>query len=189
MGFVYVPAYQKQINAADRFGGVNCAAYSAAMAIDRATMGGTVVTGKQVRAASNEPVPDPQSPGLNIPQLVNVAFGWHVELVNRTGAPWTSLLTALREHRGVILAGDYDQIPAQYSGQVSFKGDHGVYVNHLNNDGTECWWMDPLHKAGGQYIPLTVAQAYATKFARRIGIYPGLAFATTRQTPSLAVAP
>ncbi len=186
MSFIYKPAHQNQIVATDIYGGVNCSAYSCAMSIDRATMGGTLVTGKQVRAASNEPRPDPQSPGLNIPQLVNVAFGWHVEIINRTGAPWSAVMAALNEGRGVILQGDYDQIPPEYSGQTSFKGDHAVYVNHLNTADTECWWMDPLNKKGSFYIPIAIARAYAEKLAKAVGRYPGLLFATTRVTPNLA---
>lgn len=188
MGFIYKPGFQRQIVATDKYGGVNCGAYSAAMAIDRATMGGLVVTGATVRRATNEPIPDPSSPGLNLPQLVNAAFGWHIELVNRSGAPWTAVLSALHEGRGLILQGDYDQVPAEYSGQLSFKGDHAVYINHLSTDGMELWWMDPLHKAGGFYIPAAVAKAYAEKFARTVHVYPGVLFATTRITPTLAVA-
>lgn len=186
MGFIYKPRHQKQITSADKYGGLNCTAYSCAMAIDRATLGGTLVTGKQVRAASNEPIPDPASPGLNLPQIVNVAFGWHVELVNRTGAPWASLIAALKEGRGVVLSGDYDQIPNQYSGQLSFKGDHAVYVNHVSGDG-DLYWYDPLRRAAIE-IPAAVARAYAEKFARTTHRYPGLLFATTRITPTIAVA-
>jgi hypothetical protein len=189
MGFVYIPKFTPQINPADKFGGVNCGAYATSYAVDRATMGGIQVSGSVVRRATNEPIPDPHSPGLNIPQLVNAVFAWHVQLNNRTGAPWASVLAALHEHRGVVLSGDYDQIPAKYSGQTTFKGDHSVYLNHLSNDGMECWWMDPLNKAGGFYMPAAIAKAYATKFAKTIGTYPGLAFITTRQTPSLATAP
>ena len=189
MGFVYIPAFQKQINPLDKNGGVNCSAYATAMAADRHTLGGIVVSGAVVRRATNEPIPDPHSPGLNIPQLVNAVFGWHIQLNNRTGAPWAAVLTALKERRGVVLSGDYDQLPPKYSGQTTFKGDHSVYLNHLSNDGMEIWWMDPLNKAGGFYIPAAIAQAYATKYAKTIGTYPGLAFITTRQTPSLATAP
>jgi hypothetical protein len=157
------------------------------MAIDRATIGGTLVTGKQVRAASNEPRPDPSSPGLNIPQLVNVAFGWHVELTNRTRGTWSSLMAALKDRQGVILQGDADQLPPQYNGQTGFKGNHCVYINHEKDDtGAEVWWMDPLNKQGSFYIPTAVARAYAEKLAKAAGIFPGVFFATTRSTPSLA---
>jgi hypothetical protein len=183
MSRVYIPKHQRQL-VADKYGGVNCTAYSAAMAIDRATLGGVYVTGKTVRGASNEPIPDPQSPGLNLPQIVNVAFGWHVELVNRAGAPWASVMAALREGRGVVLQGDYDQIPLALRCQASFTGDHAIYVNHISGDG-DLYWMDPLC-AKGKEINWAVGRAYAEKFARTIGTYPGVAFATTRITPLIA---
>ena len=157
------------------------------MAIDRATIGGTLVTGRQVRLASDEPIPDKHSPGLNLKQIVVVAAKWHVDIVNRSGGPWSAVVKALKERSGVILQGDYDQIPAQYSGQAGFKGDHAVYINHAKDAAvSEVWWMDPLNKAGGFYIPVAVAVAYATKLAKSAGIYPGLFWATTRITPSLA---
>lgn len=188
MGFIYKPRHQAQLGTPTPTGKYDCTAYSAAMAIDRATLGGTFVNGRQVRLASNEPYPDRSSPGLSLPQVINVGFKWHVNLESRSGAPWSSLVAALKAGRGVILQGDYDQIPNQFSGQLSFKGDHAVYVNHVSNDGDEVWWMDPLRKAGPLYIPASVARAYAEKLAKAWGLYPGLAFATTRITPTIAVA-
>ena len=189
MGYVYVPKHDYQLGpGSGPTGRYDCTAWSCSMAIDRATMGGTQITGRQVRLASNEPIPDPSSPGLNLNQVVNVAFKLHVELENRTGAPYSAMVAALREGRGVILQGDYDQIPAEYSGQLTFKGDHAVYLNHLDNTGKRVWWMDPINRKGGFYIPLTVARAYAEDFAKAVKRYPGLLFATTRPTPKLDVA-
>lgn len=184
MGTIYRPKHVRQLLVGDKYGGTNCTASSAAMAIDRATMGGIGVTGKTVRAASNEPIPDPASPGLNLPQIVNVAFGWHVILQNRTGAPWASVIAALKEGRGLVLQGDYDQIPPGFSGQLNFKGDHAVYVNHVSGDG-DLYWQDPLRAAAIE-IPEAIARAYAEKFARTVGTYPGVLFATTRQTLNVA---
>jgi len=184
MGTIYRPKHVRQLLVGDKYGGTNCTASSAAMAIDRATMGGIQVTGKTVRAASNEPIPDPASPGLNLPQVVNVAFGWHVELQNRTGAPWFVVIKSLKEGRGIVLQGDYDQIPPGFSGQLNFKGDHAVYVNHVTGDG-DLYWQDPLRSAAVE-IPEAVARAYAEKFARTVGTFPGVLFATTRVTPNVA---
>lgn len=186
MGFIYKPTHQRQIVAGDKYGGYNCTAYSAAMAIDRATMGGTLVTGKLIRQNSNEPVPDPASPGLSLPQIVNVAFKWHVELENRGGAPWTAFIKALKEGRGVVLQGDYDQLGSEYSCQSSFKGNHAVYVNHVTGN-DELYWYDPLC-SGPRNVPMATGKAYAEKFAKSINVSPGILFATTRVTPNLATA-
>jgi hypothetical protein len=188
MGYIYKPRHQYQLGPGSYpTGGYDCTAYSAAMAIDRATLGGTIATGRQVRLASSEPTPDRDSPGLNLNQVINVAFKWHVDLDSRYGAPWSSLIAALKSGRGLILQGDYDQIPAGFSGQLSFKGDHAVFINHVTGDG-DLYWMDPLREKGAVEIKASVARAYAEKLAKKWGIYPGLAFATTRITPTIAVA-
>ncbi len=188
MSFIYKPTHQYQLGpGAGPTGGFDCTAYSAAMAIDRATIGGTEVTGRQVRLSSDEPYPDPHSPGLNIPQVSTVAGKWHVDLISRRGAPWSAVMAMLNEGRGVLIQGDYDQIPAAYSGQLSFKGDHAIFANHLNGDDTEIWWMDPLNHKGAFYIPVKVVRNYAEKLARTWGIAPGLSVAMTRITPNLAL--
>mgnify|MGYP001568647578 CR=1 FL=1 len=188
MGFIYRPRHQYQLGpGSGPTGGYDCTAYSAAMSIDRATLGGTLATGRQVRLASSEPVPDRASPGLNLNQVINVAYKWHVDLEQRTGAPWSSVMAALKGGRGVILQGDADQLPPGINGQIGFKGDHAVYVNHVTGDG-DLYWMDPLRKAGALEVKEEIARAYAEKFARATGTYPGIRFATTRVTPTIAVA-
>lgn len=188
MSYIYKPAHQYQLGAGSSpTGGVDCTAYAAAMALDRATLGGTQVTGRQVRLASDEPYPDPLSPGLNLTQVGVVASRWHVELTNRTHAPWSAVMGMLKQGRAVVLQGDYDQIPPGFSGQLSFKGDHAVEVNHVTGDG-DLYWMDPLRQKGAVEIPEDVARAYAEKLAKSAGIYPGLFVAMTRITPTIAVA-
>ncbi len=188
MSFIYKPRHQYQLGpGSGPTGGYDCTAYAAAVAIDRATMGGIQVTGRQVRLASDEPYPDPHSPGLNLVQVGVVAAKWHVDLINRGGAPWSAVMAMLKAGRGVVLQGDYDQIPAGFSGQLSFKGDHAVYINHVTGDG-DLYWLDPLRKTGAIEIPETVARAYAEKLGRTWGIYPGVGVAMTRITPNLAVA-
>ena len=185
MARIYRPRHQYQLGPnSGPTGGYDCTAYAAGMAIDRATLGGTFATGRQVRLASTEPIPDPASPGLNLPQVINVAFKWHVDLANRSGAPWDAFMRALREGRGAILQGDADQIPPGFTGQLGFRGDHAVYVNHVTGDG-DLYWMDPLRKTGAIEIPEAIARAYAEKFARTVGTFPGVLFATTRVTPNI----
>lgn len=52
-----------------RYGGANCTACSAGMAGQVHTCGAMLFTGAQIRAASDEPIPDPRSPGLNLAQI------------------------------------------------------------------------------------------------------------------------
>ena len=145
MGFIYKPAHQYQLKPGSApTGGFDCTAYATAMAIDRASMGGVRVTGKQVRQASSEPIPDPDSPGLNLPQVIAVAAKWHVELFDRRGAPWSAVIEALSEGRGVILQGDADQfIGTNVVCQQGFRGDHAIYLNHVTGD-DDLYEFDPL---------------------------------------------
>jgi hypothetical protein len=184
MGFVYKPRHQKQLTPGDPWGKFNCTAYSAAMAFDRETMGGVDVTGKQVRAASSEAYPDPNSPGLNLTQIINVGYRWHIHLESRRGIPWSSFIAQLKAGRGAILQGDYDQM-GEWSSQASFKGDHAIYVNHVSGDG-DLYTYDPL-AAAAREIPASVLRRYGEKFATKVGT-SGVICALTRQTPTLAEA-
>lgn len=177
MSVIYRPKHQRQIVASDPHGGVNCTAYSAAMAIDRATLGGCDVTGKEVRAMSDEPNPDPGSPGLNIHQVVDVANKLHVQLTNTSGEGWAKVIAYLKEGRGVLLQGDYDQMGA-YSCQSNFLGNHAMFVNNVNGTGTSALNYDPLCKAY-RYVRLDVLKRYAEK------LNPHCLFAITRITPNI----
>lgn len=52
-----------------RTGPFDCTAYSAAILLHAHTKGVTTTTGRTVRLRSDEPIPDPDSPGLNYPQV------------------------------------------------------------------------------------------------------------------------
>lgn len=172
----YIPAFQYQLIYSDPQGGYSCSAYSAAMAIDKANYGGSQVTGRQVRALSGAP---PYA-GLTLPDVIGAAGRLYVSIVNRSGQPWASVLTDLRSGRGVILQGDYDQIPDRYSGQVTFDGNHAVYIDYLHSTGCCMYVMDPLRKAGPQWIPVSIMRKYAEKLARSVGAYPGVFYAVIR---------
>jgi hypothetical protein len=193
MATIYRPRHQRQINPGDPYGKYNCTAYSAAIAVDRATLGGSRVTGEEIRAASSEPRPRPSSPGLNLPQATAAAFkATRVSLdVRRTS--WTSMLLYIK-NRGIILQGDYDQM-GSFSCQTSFKGAHAVFLNNLNSDpvtigGTEygsgkaALTYDPLC-TDYKWEPLTTLRKYAEKFTASLG-YSGVLYATTRITPLIA---
>ena len=196
MGVTYRPRHQPQLNASDPYGGVNCSAYSAAIMVDRATIGGVRVTGKDIRAASNEPRPEPGSPGLNIEQVIAAAFRLtRVNFTPRRGS-WSVMLKHLGPS-GVLLPGDYDQIPPAFDCQPGFNDLHMVAINNENSgsvtaaDGRvygpgECaLTYDPLCPAF-RWVPLAVLRKYAEKYARRVGYTGGVIYATTRATPLIA---
>ena len=66
----YIAPHRNQLGLdGGKYGGFNCTAVAGAMALDQSTCGITTFTGAQIRAATNEPVPDPGSPGLNLTQV------------------------------------------------------------------------------------------------------------------------
>lgn len=177
MAVIYRPKHQRQIVASDPYGSKNCTAVSAAIAFDRATLGGCEINGRQVRAMSDEPIPDPASPGLNIHQIVEVADKLHIELTNWSGHGWDDVIKCLRAGRGVVLQGDYDQM-GSYSCQSSFLGNHAIFVNNVNTPGDKGLAYDPLCPAY-RYMPLSVLRRYAEK------LNPHCLFAITRVTPNI----
>lgn len=192
MAVIYRPKHQKQINGFDIFGKYNCTAYSAAMGIDRATVGGTQVTGRDVRRASNEPIPSQSSPGLNLAQTEDVADKWHVILAEKRGT-FDDVVAALRQLRGVVAQGDYDQMGV-YSCQGTFLGDHAIFLNNLNTSkvtiggkvhlpGTAVLVFDPLCDKA-RYLPLSVIERYCEKHAAATG--GKVRYAVTRVTPNVS---
>lgn len=67
----YVPdprAYQ-QLRHGDPYGSYDCTAWGAAFRVDAHSKGAIKTSGTQVRSHSDEPKPDPESPGLNLGQV------------------------------------------------------------------------------------------------------------------------
>ena len=178
----YIPAFQYQLLVSDPQGGYSCTAYAMAMAVDKATYGGSRVTGRQIRALSGA---YPYI-GLTLPQAISGASSLHVSIVNESGfGTWADIITALKHGRGVVLQGDYDQVPAAYSGQLSFKGNHAVYLDYLHSGGEFVYVLDPLHRNGAQWVPVSIMRKFAEKLAKAQGIYPALYYAVTLTTQLL----
>ena len=175
----YIPAFQYQLVIGDPQGGFSCTAYSMAMAISKASYGAVRVTGAQIRALSGAYA----FTGLTLPQAISAASRLHVSIVNESGSgTWANVLDALRRGRGVVLQGDYDQIPDLYSGQPSFDGNHAVYIDYLHSSGLFVLVMDPLQRNGARWVPVTIMRKFAEKLAKAQGIYPRLYYAVTPTT-------
>jgi hypothetical protein len=175
----YIPAFQYQLLPTDPQGGFSCTAYAMAMAVDKSTYGGSRVTGRQIRALSTASA----YVGLTLPQAIAAASRLYVPVTNESGSgTWVDLLNALKHGRGVVLQGDYDQIPDNYSGQPTFDGNHAVYIDYIHSTGLYMYVMDPLQRNGAQWVPVTIMQKFAEKLARTTGIYPRLFYAVTVTT-------
>src|SRR5262245_58218945 len=86
----YLPKFQPQNpdKSGDPFGWSNCTAYAGAMAGDFDTCGATVLTGERVRQLSSEPIPDTDSPGLNLRQIDEAMNRYGIDLETRYRLPW-----------------------------------------------------------------------------------------------------
>lgn len=83
---------------------IGCTETVFAMLVDAVTFGGIRLSERNVRDLSNEPNPDPASPGLNLTQMSAIAIKIHMPgYVNRTnkGDTWADVRARLNENRRV----------------------------------------------------------------------------------------
>jgi len=161
----------------------NCSAYSAAMLINDATLGGLLgITGRYVREHSSEPIPDPQSPGLNIQQIIGVSNRLRVQITDKTGRPWSELVAALEEGRRVGLQLDYGELPGASKCQARGDFGHMIVIAKVREDGVGMPGSDPLCSGVRVYRASELRHA-AEVFARATGINSGVRWCTTRRIP------
>jgi hypothetical protein len=179
---VYRPTHQRQINSSDPLGNLSCTAYSAAIAIDRATVGGIIVSGADVRIATGLTIAKIKGQhGLTLGNIEKALQHYHVYLHNHTGDHFTDLLASLRNYQGVIACGKNSAF-GEYTSQASYKGGHAIYLNNLDAKETSIMTYDPLaHTA--RWIPVSVIQ----KFMQALPVNGGIYYATTRSTPLIMV--
>lgn len=170
------PRFQTQRLASDPHGPANCSAYCLAMGIEFATCGNLTITGRQVRAMTNEPNPDPGSPGLNIAQLVAVSVKLHCRITDQTGKAWSRLEGFVDAGMGCIVQGTGNAL-ASYQ-DVPFTGPHAVLVTEQSVSNASMLVWNPLNKAY-KVVPSDAVRQFATEF----GTGTGLRFATTRTPP------
>ena len=162
---------------------VNCTAYCAAMLINDSVLGGLLgVTGRAVRAASNERNPDPGSPGLNIVQVQYVARNtFKVPLDDNSGQNWDQLQATAQSGHRVLLQLDYKTMGA-YRAQAGGDFGHAVVVVNFTHNGTRVNASDPLAVKMRSY-PAEVIHEAARVFARDTGLNTGLRWCNTRAVP------
>lgn len=165
------PGFRGQLAAGGPYGKYDCTAWSAVFAIDYATCGRTITTGQRIRSLSDEPIPDPRSPGLNLGQVDEVAlrhFG--VSLDTRYAYPWAEFARRIAAGEGAILQGEYEVIAdSGFDAGRGFRGGHAIFVPH--------GWaaLDPLAdgRAAGVYryareaYPQSLLRAFAARLVLR----------------------
>ncbi len=163
----YLPLYRGQLSSGDPYGGVNCTAWTASYAIDFATSGGLQPTGTTIRKLSNEPRPDPDSPGLNLAQVDRVGttrFGVDTDV--RYRYPWSEFVARINAGEGAHLQVWYGPIAdSPFDGGRGFRSNHDLFV-------PPGWGVyDPLadgrapgvYRFRGDKYPLTLLRTAAGK--------------------------
>jgi hypothetical protein len=121
-----------QLQSGGSTGAVDCTAHSCSNAIDHATCGKKDPAGRSIRLLSSEPIPNPSSPGLNLPQVRDVAWDdFGVFLDVRIGAQaltWTQYEARRLQGQGAILQVGYAPIAdSRYDAGRGFRGNHAIF--------------------------------------------------------------
>lgn len=122
---------------------LNCGAYTGAMLLDAATEGESRVSGYTFRSRTDEPVPNPSSPGLNVTQVAKALQLLGVKDAKATQeVPWDTVRSLARDHfLGLVIR--YGDVPKALRFSQTFTGNHMIAVGSLEGDGT-VWVGDPL---------------------------------------------
>jgi hypothetical protein len=143
----FLPTHQAQLEYrwGGLYGGSNCTACSAGMAGQAHTCGKLLFTGAQIRAATNEPIPDPKSPGLNLSQVdsaLRALSNGVIDLDTRYAIPFDTYRAKLTAGSQAIL--QLQRIELIRAGQGygnAFGGGHAVASGADNG---VPWFDDPL---------------------------------------------
>lgn len=163
----------------------NCSAYCLSMLIMDETVGGLFVSGETVRHLSDEPIPDPNSPGLRIQQLIVVAHDLRVYLDDKTGETFTELRGHVKAGARAGIQIDYKSLGTHRCQTTGDFGHMGVIVD-FSADGKTLTMSDPLCLKTNEYPSSVVANA-ATVFAKQTGINTGIRFCTTKRIPRVEI--
>ncbi len=162
-----------------------CTDSSFAMFADAVTLGGVKITEAGVRKMSTEPVPDPQSPGLNIPQGIAVMAKLRIAAYDKSGQTWAHVIDYLNEDRRVVLQVDnyvLNDCGRSHIGHCIFlqavRKINGVYKILADN---------PACSTAKWYSPATL-KAAAIRFGDQTNVpNDGIRFAVSRIVPRMAV--
>jgi len=103
---------------------------------------------------------NPASPGWSMTDLDKAMAKLNVPFTNRTGEPWTKVLSYIQQGHYLALSGDCDQL----GGCTGFLGNHtlGVHPFHHSTKGQRC--NEPT-RADYNYYSLDKLKNYAVKFS------------------------
>lgn len=150
-------------------GRFDCTAYAAAMLGDADSRGAHVFTGRQVRLATDEPRPDPASPGLNLRQtdeaLYRLSHG-AISVDTRWDEPWSNVASALRAGKWAELA-IWREVLVDHGlgGGNRFAKGHAVIAG-FDQDRVAFVLGDPLVDHWQDVAPAVLREAAAEELVR-----------------------
>jgi hypothetical protein len=129
------PARYQQLKVGGATGPVDCTAHGGAWITDAHTQGRILLNGRQIRLASDEPVPDPGSPGLNVGQVDAAIYRITNGRVNLdTPDPRT---VSRAEFKARVVDGRWANLAVKrsvlvdrgYGGGNGFRGAHDITIH------------------------------------------------------------
>lgn len=134
------PSLFQQLVVGGKTASVDCTAHGGAWCCAAHTVGATILNGRQVRLASNEPIPDPRSPGLNVQQVddaIRKLTGGRVDFY--TPVPGTFGRAGFRDR---VIDGRWANLAVKrsvlvdrgYGGSSGFRGAHDITIHARATD-------------------------------------------------------
>ena len=168
----YLPKIQFQNPAisGDPDGWDGCQAYAGAMAADFDTCGSVDLTGRQVRLLTDEPHPDPKSPGLNLRQIDDALNRYGVDLEVRYRLPWDDFVRRINKGEGAVLDGATGPLLT-----TKFRSTYGD-INHAMFVPPGWGAMDPAADGHRSYVHRYDGQPYPKDLLRRFAGHLALTY-------------
>lgn len=151
----YRPAHVPQLDGT-RYAGLNCVAATAAMLLDRQTLGAKTASGADIRGFSGDRVG-----GITFDQAHDALLrGYGEQTIVRNADDFDRFLDRIGQGYGACMAGEYYIIPRDLSCQPSFREGHAFYLNELDPTGTRFYGYDPLCR-GPKWYSVSLIRRYA----------------------------
>lgn len=164
----YVVPFGSQLMQGGATGPSDCTAWAARVAIATSSCGKSVPSGRTIRLLSSEPVPDPRSPGLNLPQVAAVASRYGVTLDVRIGwqaVTWAEYEDRRKDGQPTILQVSYSPINhSKYDASPSFFGNHAIAeTTHATYDSLADGRRAGIWRFDGTVYPRALIQTAAAE--------------------------
>jgi hypothetical protein len=171
---------------------VGCTPTSMAVLLRGVSLGAIRATERTVIAMTNEPVPDPRSPGWNITQMVSVALKFQVELNDATGTDHDSyddVRRFLDEDRRILAQlelGDLGRADVPHAIEIECRRRGQRDIKGRPIDGWAMLINEPTRTVSEWMSEVTVLHAMK-HLAENTGMERGLRFAYSKRVPMVAV--